>query len=157
VDHDQNGIKPVQDPYASLDLVTRNYWIDYCLRNNNWDNWIQYYGNELLTSYYLCGDCDDFAVMVAYFIQEHYSIDTCVALHWYSNNPAKTNGVGHAVCLVKVPFTNYGYDHVTEDGQHWTAIDMIESTGGGIYTYSPNYWNTFAKTYEADQLVGTLI
>jgi hypothetical protein len=154
VDHDQNGIKPVQNPYNSLDLVTRNYWRDYCLRNNNWDNWIKYYGNELPTRYYLCGDCDDFAVMLASIIQKHYGIDTCVAIHEKSNNPNIKRG--HAICLVKVPFSNYGYDHVTEDGQHWTAIDVIENTGG-IYTYSPYYWNTRADTYEADQLVCTRI
>lgn len=154
VDHDQNGIKPVQNPYISLDLVTRNYWIDYCIRNINWNNWVQYYGDKLPTSYYPCGDCDDFAVMLASFIQKHYGIDTCVAIHRFSNNPNIKQG--HAICLVKVPYVNYGYDHITEDGQHWTAIDMIQNTGG-IYTYSPNYWNTRAETYEADQLVGTLI
>jgi len=150
-----------QSPEISLNKAFNNFVISSWLKENgNTPENIKRLNNA---GYRIedCGDCDDFAVMMAAVIQEFYHFDTCVALH--NQNPKKT--IGHAICLVKLEpsgrdtakalLGGSGYTHVDNQGRYWFALDMKEN--GGLFRYPPNYWNTCADLYEWYELVGIII
>lgn len=144
--------EPCQSPDISLNLAYNNYLIKNWLDENGWT---QQNINSAAPNLRYCGDCDNFVVMLAYFIQEHAHFDTCVVLHEGINGQA-----GHAACLIRyepdaldvAAARGWGYTHIDNQGQHWRAIDM--KLDGSIPTFPQQYMNTIGVTKEWYELVG---
>lgn len=100
-------------------------------------------------NYYWCGDCDDFAVMLAYKIKQFFPniVDTKVAVYYIPSG-------GHAVCLIGIDPLSLGIGYqIYYNGKTWSAIDMKDN--GGIYRINPDYARAPpSKVYNPKELIG---
>jgi len=80
----------------------------------------------------LRGDCDDFAVMLAFFLQEHWGYDTFIA--WLSPKPGSSLDSCHATCFIR-------HAQITIDlpGTYsCSSIPVVDHPNG--YRYYPIDW-----------------
>lgn len=81
-----------------------------------------YVQSPILSEQTRTGDCDDYAVMMAAYLQDYFGYDTFVALLCFLNKPPKE--CGHAVCFVEE-----GSGLVTQPPgcSYWPRIKLIDN------------------------------
>ena len=105
------------------------------------------------------GDCDDYAVMMAYYLQEYWGYDTLIVRIWLINRSE-----GHMVCFVAassglVDITvQSSYPRVIYNGRYYDAVDFtitpgwtwLENRGEAIY--QDGGWINDVSTYRVTYL-----